>query len=116
MTANRLLLALAPIALMIAALIGLSGFEQAFATLGKTDAQRLMFGRAGLGLPFIAGASIGVIFLFAAAGAANIRMAALGVIGGCAAAIVMPISSCSSRCSACSRVSPGSILPPGNSQ
>ena len=35
---------------------------------------------------------------------------------GCAAAIVMPISSCSSRRSACSTVSSGSILPPGNSQ
>ena len=30
--------------------------------------------------------------------------------------IVMPSSSCSSRASACSTVSPGSSLPPGNSQ
>ena len=113
MTANRLLLALAPIALMIAALIGLSGFEQAFATLGKTDAQRLMFGRAGLGLPFIAGASIGVIFLFAAAGAVNIRMAALGVIGGCAAAIVIAVLRATSRSSPVTQIDPAYAIGAG---
>ncbi|WP_407808341.1 hypothetical protein, partial [Staphylococcus aureus] len=77
------------IALMIGALIGVSGFEQALAALGKTDAQRLMFGRAGLAMPFLAAAAIGVIFLFAAAGAASIRTAGCGVIAGCAMAIVI---------------------------
>lgn len=106
MTANRLLLALVPIALMIGALIGLSGFEHAAASLGKTDAQRMMFGRAGLALPFLAAAATGVIFLFAAAGAANIRTAGWGVIAGCAMAIFIAVLRAPSRSPALTQVDP----------
>jgi len=115
MMANRLLLALAPIALMIGVLIGLSGFEHPAASLGKTDAQRMMFGRAGLALPFLAAASTGVIFLFAAAGAANIRTAGWGVIAGCAMAMTIAVLRATSHSWELAQVDPaymvgGSVL------
>lgn len=91
MTTNRILLALAPIALMIGVLIGLSGYEQSLVAFGKTEPQQVMFGRAGLALPFLAAAATGVIFLFAAAGANNIRTAGWGVVTGCAAAIIIAV-------------------------
>ncbi|GLK82836.1 Ti-type conjugative transfer system protein TraG [Ancylobacter defluvii] len=106
MTASRLLLAIVPVALMIGVLIGLSGFEQALAALGKTDAQRLLFGRAGLALPFLAAATVGVIFLFAAAGAANIRPAGWGVVAGCAMAIIIAVLRATSRSSTLAQVDP----------
>ena len=110
MTANRLLLAIAPIAVMIGALIGLAGFEQALAGLGKTDAQRLMFGRAGLALPFLAAAAVGVIFLFAAAGARHIRAAGWGVVAGCAAAIVIALLRATSRSPALAHIDPAYMI------
>ncbi|CAA0090116.1 Uncharacterised protein [Starkeya nomas] len=113
MMANRLLLALAPIALMIGVLIGLSGFEQAAAGLGKTETQRMMFGRAGLALPFLAAAAIGVIFLFAAAGAVNIRTAGWGVIAGCAAAIIIAVLRATSRSPALTQVDPAYLIGAG---
>lgn len=106
MTANRLLLAIAPIALMIGIMIGLTGFEHALAGLGKTDAQRLMFGRGGLALPILAAAAVGVIFLFAAAGATHIRTAGWGVVAGCAAAIVIALLRATSRPPALAQMDP----------
>ncbi|PZR94761.1 MAG: Ti-type conjugative transfer system protein TraG [Stutzerimonas stutzeri] len=106
MTANKLLLAIAPITLMIGVLIGLSGFEQMFAALGKTDAQRLLFGRAGLALPFLAAASIGVIFLFAGAGATNIRAAGWGVFAGCVTAMGIAGLRATSRSAALAQIDP----------
>ena len=113
MTPNRLLIAIAPIALMIGALIGVSGFEQALAALGKTDAQRLMFGRAGLAMPFLAAAAIGVIFLFAAAGAASIRTAGCGVIAGCAMAIVIAVLRATARSASLSQIDPAYMIGAG---
>ena len=110
---NRLLLTFAPIALMIGALIGLSGIEQALAGLGKTDAQRLMFGRAGLAMPFLAAAAIGVIFLFAAAGAASIRTAGWGVIAGCMVAIVIAALRATARLSSLSQIDPAYMIGAG---
>lgn len=110
MTANRLLLGIAPIALMIGALIGLTGFEQALAGLGKTDAQRLMFGRGGLAIPFLAAATVGVIFLFAAAGAAHIRTAGWGVVAGCGAAIVIAVLRETSRSAALTQIDPAYMI------
>ncbi|MCQ4632729.1 Ti-type conjugative transfer system protein TraG [Shinella sp. CPCC 100929] len=87
MTATRVLLVIVPVALMLAVGFALSGFESGLASLGKTEAARLMLGRAGIALPYIAAAAVGVIFLFASAGAANIRFAGWGVVGGAVATI-----------------------------
>ena len=80
MTANRLLLLIVPMALMLGAIFGLTGIGHGLAGLGKTEAQRLLFARAGLAMPYIAAAGIGVIFLFATAGSASIRAAAWSVV------------------------------------
>ncbi|MHC2395297.1 type IV secretion system protein VirD4 [Bradyrhizobium liaoningense] len=89
MTANRLLLLIVPMALMLGAIFGLTGMGHGLAGLGKTEAQRLLVARAGIAIPYIVAAAIGVVFLFAAAGSANIRTAAWSVVAGCAAAISM---------------------------
>ena len=92
MTANRLLLLIVPMALMLGAIFGLTGIGHGLAGLGKTEAQRLLFARAGLAMPYIAAAGIGVIFLFATAGSASIRAAAWSVVAGCAAAIALAVA------------------------
>lgn len=89
MTANRLLLATVPAAIMLAATIGVSGVEHWLAAFGKTAQTKMTLGRIGLVLPYIAAAAIGMIALFAANGAANIRAAGWSVLAGCAAAILI---------------------------
>lgn len=99
-TVNRLLLFIVPMALMLATVIGLSGFEPALAGLGKTAAQRLFYFRAGTAMPYIAAAAIGVIVLFAAAGSVNIRAAAWGVIVGSLLTILIAFAREATRISA----------------
>lgn len=91
MTANRLLLALAPATLMIATLFGVTDTEHWLAAFGTNDGARLMLGRAGLALPYILSGTVGIIFLFAAAGAANIKAAGWGVVTGSAAVLIAAI-------------------------
>ncbi|MBS7701569.1 MULTISPECIES: Ti-type conjugative transfer system protein TraG [unclassified Chelatococcus] len=110
MTANRLLLALAPITLMIGVLFGVSGYEQNLAAFGKTEPQQVMFGRAGIALPFLAAAAIGVIFLFAAAGAANIRTVGWGVIAGCAMTIFIAVLRATSQSPAFAQIDPAYLI------
>lgn len=92
MTANRLLLLIVPMALMLGAIFGLTGIGHGLAGLGKTEAQHLLFARAGLAMPYIAAAGIGVIFLFATAGSASIRAAAWSVVAGCVSAISIALA------------------------
>jgi type IV secretion system protein VirD4 len=74
-------------ALMIIVVIGLDGIEQWLSDFGGTTQARITLGRAGIALPYIAAAGIGVIFLFASAGSARVKEAGWGVIGGSAAAL-----------------------------
>lgn len=89
MTANRLLLATVPAAIMLAAAIGMSGIEHWLAAFGKTAQTKMTLGRIGLVLPYATAAAIGTIGLFAANGAANIRAAGWSVVAGCVAAILI---------------------------
>ncbi|NSZ19623.1 conjugal transfer protein TraG, partial [Agrobacterium vitis] len=82
MTANRLLLAILPAAIMVAAMILMSGMEHRLTALGTTAQAKLMLGRAGLALPYVAATAIGVVALFAANGSANIKAAGLSVLAG----------------------------------
>lgn len=82
MTANKLLLAVVPALLVVGTVIGMTGVEHGLVAFGKTDAQQLMLGRVGIALPFAGAAAIGVIFLFAAAGSASIRIAGWSVFAG----------------------------------
>lgn len=91
MTANRLLLAIVPAAIMIAAMVVTSGMEHRLAALGTNAQAKLMLGRAGLALPYVVVAAIGVMALFAANGSANIKAAGLSVIVGNGMAIAVAI-------------------------
>lgn len=92
MTANRLLLLIVPMAIMLGALFGLTGIGNSLAVFGKTDAQQLFYLRAGIAMPYAAAAAVGVIILFATAGSANIRVAAWSVVAGCASVIAVAIA------------------------
>lgn len=88
MKANKVVLVLLPVAIMGAAMFALTGIETWLAGFGKTEAAKLALGRAGVAVPYVASAAIGLIFLFATAGSANIRAAGLGATIGNAAAIL----------------------------
>ncbi|MCZ7976328.1 Ti-type conjugative transfer system protein TraG [Agrobacterium sp. MAFF310724] len=89
MTINRIALVVGPAALMILVIIGMTGIEQWLSGFGKTEAARLAWGRAGIALPYIASAAIGVLFLFASAGSINIKQAGWGVLAGCSGTILI---------------------------
>ena len=92
MTANRLLLAILPAAIMIVAMVLTSGMEHRLATLGTNAQAKLILGRAGLALPYIGAAAIGVIALFATNGSANIKATGMSVLAGSAAVIIVAIA------------------------
>ncbi|BCH19526.1 Ti-type conjugative transfer system protein TraG [Mesorhizobium sp. L-2-11] len=92
MTANRTVLALIPATMMIGVTILIPGIEHWLAAFGKTAQAKLMLGRIGLALPYAMAAAIGVIFLFAANGAANIKAAGWGVVAGSAATILIAVA------------------------
>ncbi|TIR50640.1 MAG: Ti-type conjugative transfer system protein TraG [Mesorhizobium sp.] len=87
-----LLLALAPAALMLALLIGMTGIESWLASLATSANARLMLGRAGLALPYAAAGLAGVIFLFAAAGAYAIRAAAWSAVAGATVVVAIAVT------------------------
>ncbi|MGZ2384585.1 Ti-type conjugative transfer system protein TraG [Rhizobium leguminosarum] len=89
MTANKIALVSVPIALMMLVTIGMTGFEQWLSEFGKTETARLILGRTGIALPYIASAAAGIIFLFASTGSTNIKLAGWGVVGGSSATIVI---------------------------
>ncbi|MBD9524658.1 Ti-type conjugative transfer system protein TraG [Ensifer sp. ENS02] len=89
MTANRILLTVIPALLMIAVLFSMTGIEQWLPAFGKTNDARMMLGRIGIALPYAAAGAIGVVFLFAANGAASIKAAGWSVAGGSAVAVLV---------------------------
>ncbi len=91
MTANRLLLTILPAAIMIAALVLMSGFEHWLAALGTSAPTKLTLGRAGLALPYVGAAAIGVIALLVVNGSANIKTAGGSVLAGNAVTVVIAI-------------------------
>ncbi|WVT77988.1 Ti-type conjugative transfer system protein TraG (plasmid) [Sinorhizobium chiapasense] len=91
MTANRITIAVAPLVLMVLAVIGMTGIEQWLSTFGKTEAARLILGRTGIAAPYITAASIGVIFLFASAGSTSIKFAGWGAAAGSIATILIAV-------------------------
>ena len=89
MTPNRTLLAVVPAIIMLATMVLTSGIEYRLAALGTSPQAKLMLGRAGLALPYVAAAAIGVIALFAVNGSANIKMAGGSVLAGNAVTVVI---------------------------
>ncbi|UFW92254.1 Ti-type conjugative transfer system protein TraG (plasmid) [Bradyrhizobium barranii] len=82
MKANRIALALAPAVLMAGMCVALTGLEAWLSKFGTTPNARLVLGRIGIALPYLMAAVIGLVFLFAAAGATAIRSAGWGVTCG----------------------------------
>lgn len=87
MTANRIMLAMIPPLIMIVTALVLPGIEQWLAAFGKTEQAKLTLARIGLALPYVSGAAIGLMSLFATNGSANIKTAGWSVFAGCAAII-----------------------------
>lgn len=86
---NRILFAIFPAALMISALLGLAGFETWLAAFGTSSQTKLMLGRIGLAMPCSIAGAVGVILLFASAGATNIRSVGWSVVAGAASTIAI---------------------------
>ncbi|MCM2450801.1 Ti-type conjugative transfer system protein TraG [Agrobacterium vitis] len=91
MTANKILLALVPPAVMIGIALTLPGIEQWLAPFGKTAQAKLQLGRIGLALPYVASAAIALIFLFGAQGSVNIKSAGWGVAAGSGTVIAIAV-------------------------
>ena len=89
MKANRIVLVILPAVMMVATVFLMTGIETWLAGFGKTEAAKLALGRAGVAAPYVAAATLGLIFPFATAGSANIRAAGVGAVIGNAAAILM---------------------------
>ncbi|MFK0278717.1 Ti-type conjugative transfer system protein TraG [Ensifer sp. NPDC090286] len=86
---NRILLFVAPAALMILSAVSITGIEHWLSAFGKTEAARQTLSRAGISLPYITAALVGVVFLFASAGAIRIKTAGWGVVVGDVATILI---------------------------
>jgi len=80
-----------PAAIMIAAMILTTGMEHRLAALGTSAQAKLMLGRAGLALPYVTAAAIGVTALFATNGSANIKAIGVSVLAGSGVAISIAI-------------------------
>ncbi|WP_313292143.1 Ti-type conjugative transfer system protein TraG [Rhizobium rhizoryzae] len=86
---NRIMPFIAPIALMIVVAIGLTGIEHWLSGFGKTEAARQTLGRAGIALPYVSAALVGIVFLFASAGSIRIKTAGWGAVAGGVATILI---------------------------
>lgn len=77
---------------MIAAMLAMFGIENWLSGFGTSPQAKLMLGRIGLALPYAAAAASSVIFLFATAGAANIKAAGWSVLAGVSAVCIAAIA------------------------
>lgn len=92
MTPNRIAVLIAPAALMLLIMIGMTGMtgiEQWVSTFGRTNQARLILGRVGIALPYLAASATGVVILFAGAGAITIKTRGWSVVGGCVAILMV---------------------------
>ncbi|MFC0804676.1 MULTISPECIES: Ti-type conjugative transfer system protein TraG [Sinorhizobium] len=86
---TRIVLFLAPCALMLLVIIGMTGTENWLPVFGKSEAAQQTLGRAGIALPYLVAALLGIVFMFASAGSARIRTAGWGVLAGATATILI---------------------------
>lgn len=91
MAPTRIALLVTPVVQMIGALFLITGIEHWTAQFGSSEQARLMLGRIGIAMPYGLAAMSGVVFLFAAKGAAAIRSAGLGVLFGAAAVVAVAV-------------------------
>jgi type IV secretion system protein VirD4 len=86
---NRIMLFIAPVVLMILAAVAITGIEPWLSAFGNTEAERQALGRTGIAVPYLTAALIGIVFLFASAGAHRVKTAGWGVVAGGAATILI---------------------------
>jgi type IV secretion system protein VirD4 len=86
------MLMIAPVIVMGMTALLLRGSENWLSPLGTTPDARVLLGRAGIALPYLAAAVAGVTFLFAAAGALSIRFAGVGVAIGAIGLAVLAVA------------------------
>lgn len=86
---NRILLFIAPAALMIVVVVGLTGIEHWLSQFGKTEGARQTLGRAGIALPYVSAGLVGIVFLFASAGSIRIKTTGWGVVAGGVATVLI---------------------------
>lgn len=91
MTTTRIVLIVTPVVQMIGILFLITGIEHWTAQLGSSEQARLMLSRIGIAMPYGLAAMSGVVFLFAAKGAAAIRSAGLGVLIGAAGVVAVAV-------------------------
>ncbi|MCP3477789.1 Ti-type conjugative transfer system protein TraG (plasmid) [Bradyrhizobium sp. CCGUVB1N3] len=82
MRAHKIVLAIAPAVLMAGLCLALTGIEARLSKFGASPNAHLVLGRIGIALPYVMAAAVGVVFLFAAAGATAIRFAGWSVVLG----------------------------------
>lgn len=89
--ANKLLLALTPAILMIGLVFLTPNLESLLVALGRTDQTRFVLREIGRTLPYVLAVLVGIAFLFALKGSADIKQAACGSALGafCVAATAM---------------------------
>ncbi|WP_410369517.1 Ti-type conjugative transfer system protein TraG [Chelatococcus asaccharovorans] len=87
----RIVLIVTPVVQMIGILFLITGIEHWTAQFGSSEQARLMLGRIGIAMPYGLAAMSGVVFLFAAKGAAAIRSAGLGVLIGAAGVVAVAV-------------------------
>lgn len=76
------MLVIAPVVLMLAILLAMTGIETWLAGFGKTRQSYQTLGRIGLTLPYVVSASLGIVFLFATRGSLAIQSVGQGVFLG----------------------------------
>lgn len=111
MTTSKLALAVIPIALMMLTVFGMDGIAHWLSQFGQTNAAKQTLGRIGIAAPYVSAAAIGVIFLFASAGAVSIKFAGWGALVGAAATLLTAAISETARLSAfAGKVPPGKVV------
>lgn len=91
MTPFRIVFIVTPVVQMIGILFLIRGIEHWTAQLGSSEQARLMLGRIGIAMPYGLAAMSGVVFLFAAKGAAAIRCAGVGVLIGAVGVVAVAV-------------------------
>lgn len=79
---SRIVLAASPPVLMALVLVATQGAGEWLSSFAGREAGRLALIRAGIAIPCVSAAIVGVIILFASAGSNSIRFAGWGVFGG----------------------------------
>lgn len=92
MAANRIALAIVPLVVMTVTVFAMTDMETWLASFGNTEAAKLTLGRIGIAAPYVAAAATGLVYLFASAGSASIRIAGCGASIGSAGTLLIAVS------------------------